>query len=153
MKILSKIALALLATVLLATPALSAKKIMFNPGGSLMEFIEHFNEDREAESKYVIDGLCISACTMITGLIEDENVCTTKRGVLAFHSVSFLGPFGSEHSREGTRILGQILPEKVRSMLKVRGFDVEAGDEHPDLIYIKASELYKVCGQTTSTGD
>jgi hypothetical protein len=53
-------------------------RITFNPGGSVVEFIEDFTEQRNAGKRYIIDGLCISACTMILGLIP-RITCASRR--------------------------------------------------------------------------
>lgn len=108
-------------------------------------YIEKYDSARNAESKFILDGLCISACTMITGLIEPENVCATRRAKLGFHSAWQRTEEGPRHSTEGTKLLGAVYPDEVKEMLKLRGFDVDEGQEHPDLIWMKATDLYRVC--------
>jgi hypothetical protein len=139
------IATLLIATSLFVTSAQAAIRITLDPGGSLGEYIEKYYEAKKVGARFVIDGLCISACTLITGIIPRKNVCTTERGQLAFHSASSVGPFGRMHSKEGTRLLGAVYPKDVRKLLLDRGWDVMAGDEHYDLIYVDAATFYKPC--------
>jgi hypothetical protein len=144
------------ACCLLASNANAALRIKFDPGGRLIDYIEKYNMLREAEAKIMIDGLCISACTLITGIIEDANVCVTNNARLAFHSASY-GDTGA-HASEGTRLAWSIYPEKVRALLRAKGWD---GDDpkvnaHPDLIYVEGEELrtiYRDCSAPVVTLD
>jgi hypothetical protein len=125
--------------------ASAAEKIQWHPGGSLVEHIEKYNAARNAESKFELDGMCISACTLITGLIEPENICATERGWLAFHSPFFVTPFGNVHSPDATRLLWRLYPDWLQDMLKEQGWDGSNGDRQADLIYLKADRIYLLC--------
>lgn len=120
-------------------------RITFSPGGSIFEFIQHFIKLRESGAFIVIDGACISACTMILGLIDDDHVCVTGRAFLAFHSARS----GSEFHREGTRLVWHIYPPKVREWLRRHGWDAEGPHgQHPELLYLEGDELrqfYRAC--------
>ena len=135
----------LLVSLSLVTPLAAAEVISLDLGGSVVAYVEKYTNARISEQKYRIEGLCVSACTMITGTIPEDRVCATEYGILAFHSAWSMTPYGPIHSSEGTRILGQMLSKKVKEMLRVRGFDPDKGDEHPDLIYIQAQDVYKAC--------
>lgn len=126
--------------------ASAATRITLDTGGSLVEYIEKYYEAKRVESKFIIDGPCISACTFITGIILRKNVCATERGVLAFHSASFVTGGHSEH---GTRLMWQMYPRDVRAALKARGWDASDGSAHPDLIYIRAQQFYQPCPPET----
>ena len=139
------IAAALLGLSLSASSATAAERIRFNPGGSLSDFIESYTKAAEAESKFVIDGQCISACTLITAFIEPKNVCTTWRGYLVFHSPYFATPMGPVHAPEATRVLWHMYPPYVQEILKGEGWDGSNGDRQADLIFVPASKVYKSC--------
>ena len=142
---MKKFIASLLISLSLTAPLAAAEIISFDLGGSVGEYIQKYTAARLSEQKYRIEGLCVSACTMITGNIPEDRVCATEYGILAFHSAWSMTPFGPIHSPEGTRILGQMLPKNVKEMLRARGFDPDKGEEHPDLIYIRAQDIYKAC--------
>lgn len=115
-------------------------------GGGVIDYIQKYNKIRQDGSKVRIDDLCMSACTMLTGLVPDYNVCVSPYAILAFHSawvMSFAGPM---HSKEGTSLLWNIYPEKVQQKLKERGWDGTDGiNPHPEFIYFKGTDFYPLC--------
>lgn len=115
--------------------------IGLNPGGSVGQFIEEYDVLRRSGRTVIIDGICISACTLILGLVPLERVCVTPFAKMAFHSASAM--MGS-HSPEGTRLVWRIYPEKVRTALIARGWNGESGAAHPDLIYIDGDDLSRI---------
>ena len=44
---------------------------------------------RDSGEHVVIDGPCLSACTLLTGIIPSDRVCVTQRAVLGFHAASY----------------------------------------------------------------
>jgi hypothetical protein len=128
-------------------------RITFDPGGGLVGFIEKFAEKRQNGTRFIIDGMCISACTMITGLIPSDRVCVTPRAVLAFHSASVSNPFTGErlgHSKVGTEILWYSYPTKLREFLRTKfNWDGTAeNSEHDDLMFVEGEDLltfFKPC--------
>lgn len=111
-------------------------------GGGIVEYIQNYNKIRQSGASVRIDDLCMSACTLITGLVPDDKVCASPYAIMAFHSAwmnTFAGPM---YSPEGTKLLWNIYPEKVKAKLRERGWD---GGEHPDFIYFPATDFYKAC--------
>ena len=141
-------ALSLTAAPALAyAPPAETLRITWSPGGSLIEFMQKYTEDRNKGTRYIVDGMCISACTTILGLIPVENVCATPYGVFAFHSATQ----GDTFSPVGTRLLWHVFPEHVRKMLiEKHGWDGNdpVKGEHPELIYVPATELIPACKET-----
>lgn len=112
-------------------------------GGSVIEYIQKYNKMRQDGSKVRIDDLCMSACTLATGLLADANVCVSRYAILAFHSawvMSFAGPM---HSPEGTALLWNIYPEQVKEKLREAGWN--GTDPHPNFIYFKGTDFYPEC--------
>jgi len=114
--------------------------IHFSPGGSLFQFTEKYNDIEERGGRVIIDGVCISACTLVLGLVTLDRVCTTSRGVFAFHSASVEGKF----SADGTGILWAMMPEQVREFFRQQGW---AGpeQEHEHLIFAEATRFVQPC--------
>ena len=78
-----------LASALVATAAFAEVHIVDDPGGEVSVYVQQFNELRKAGEHFVIDGPCLSACTLITGIIPRDHVCVTRRAVLGFHAASY----------------------------------------------------------------
>jgi hypothetical protein len=114
--------------------------ITFNGGGMLGDFIAEYNTIRRSGRTVIIDGVCISACTLVLGLLPLDRICMTPFGKLAFHSASYRGL----HSSEGTRLAWQLYPETIRKLLRERGWNGAAGphaNEHQNLIYLDGADL------------
>lgn len=112
-------------------------------GGGIIDYIEKYNKLRQAGTKVQIDDLCMSACTMVTGLIPAENVCVSPYAIMAFHSAWVMSFSGPQHSKEGTALLMNIYPDKVREKLLERGWN--GVDPHPEFIYFKGTDFYPLC--------
>lgn len=111
-------------------------------GGGVVDYIEKYNKYRQAGAKLRIDDLCMSACTLVTGLMPASNVCVSPYAQLAFHSAWFMTMMGPAHSEEGTKLIWNIYPEAVREKLKAAGWD---GGAHPGFIYFKGTDFYPLC--------
>jgi hypothetical protein len=55
-------------------------------GGLITAYRDRFIRARENGERVVIDGVCISACTLAVGLMPRGRVCVTPNVVLAFQS-------------------------------------------------------------------
>jgi hypothetical protein len=115
--------------------------IQVDLGGGLLDYLTKYSEARKAGQRFVIDGLCVSACTLITGEIREENVCVTRFAKLGFHA-AFNGITG-EYSEEGTKLLWQIYPQKVWTLLNERGWAGPTVD-HPDVLWVEGDDLLKL---------
>jgi hypothetical protein len=120
-------------------------RITFDGGGRITDYIERYSALRLSGGRVVIDGMCVSACTLVTGLLPDERQCVTPFAQLAFHSAAQIDPMTGEraHSSEGTRLVWNLYPAKVRSALLAKQWNGEdkAVNEHAELIYIAGDEL------------
>jgi hypothetical protein len=122
MKCLAACLVALLA-LFAFSPADAAYRIAYDPGGELQSFIAKFDALRLAGAHVIIDGECISACTLVTSL-PPSKVCITPRAELAFHSAFVLDDDGSKHfSPDGTSIIWHEYPKVIRDMLTAKGWD------------------------------
>ena len=113
-------------------------------GGSVGEYIQKYNLWRQEGRKIRVDDDCMSACTFMLGRLKADNVCVSDIAQFAFHSayqMSFAGPV---FAKEATRLMWQYYPEPVKVKLREAGW--ASGEvEHPDFIYIKATEFYELC--------
>ena len=56
-------------TLLLAGTASAAVHIVNDPGGEISSYLLAFKKMRAAGERVVIDGPCLSACTLLTGIV------------------------------------------------------------------------------------
>ena len=110
------------AAALTMSSAQAAVVIKSDPGGQIGPYLENLAVLRGSGQKVVIDGPCLSACTMVLGVIPRERICVTSRARLGFHAAWHPGEDGHPiPSREATALLMSIYPEHVRSWIARRG--------------------------------
>ena len=138
-KLLTALAFGL--ALLTAVPAQGAMRITFDPGGSLNLFIDRYDAIHASGGKVIIDGPCISACTLITGLMLRENVCITKRASLGFHSASELNMLTGtkKYSKEGTQQMWGLFPDDVKMLVILAGWD--GASEHEEVVFVRYEQL------------
>lgn len=112
------------------------KMLWAEPGGEVFEHIDRYSRWRLEGNKVVIDGFCISACTLVLTLVPD--VCATKWARFGFHSASTFGPMGRVHSKWATDLVWSMYPEGLKVELRKRGWD---GGEHPGLLFLTRDEM------------
>ncbi|MGY3618537.1 hypothetical protein ACVJGD_004733 [Bradyrhizobium sp. USDA 10063] len=115
---------ALVAAALLAASSLARAevRILASPGGQVEPFIELFARVREAGERVVIDGPCLSACTLVLSMVPNDRICVTRRAVLGFHaarSVDKRGRFYAEP--EASEAVLEAYPAPVRGWIRSRG--------------------------------
>jgi len=119
-------------------------------GGYMVEYISKFEKWRARKRMVIIDGMCISSCTMALGLIPPERLCGTEHAVFAFHSAFIERELMSgitiqQFAKESTRLLWHMYPPKVRELLREKyEWDGNSDTEHPDLIYLEGDDLWSV---------
>ena len=114
--------IALVVLVASQSEAAAALRILASPGGHVGSFARFFEEVRASGEPVIIDGPCLSACTMVLGVIPRERICVTSRARLGFHAAWHPGDDGHPvPSQEATKLLMDIYPEHVRSWIARRG--------------------------------
>jgi hypothetical protein len=105
-----------------AGPASAEVRIQRDFGGQIGPYLYKYAAMREAGQSVVIDGPCLSACTLALAVIPRERICMTQNAVLGFHAAWSPGPDGRPvRSAGGTRLLMAVYPPAVRSWIKRRG--------------------------------
>jgi hypothetical protein len=142
MKLRALLAGALLAA-LASLDANAAARITNDRGGQIGPYLDAYTHLRNTGEKVIIDGPCLSACTLVLGVVPRDRICVTRRAQLGFHAAWNPGQDGRPVlSHAGTKALWDIYPGHVRSWIKKRG------GLKPKMIYLSGSELaamYKVC--------
>jgi hypothetical protein len=127
---------AVAAALMASSSAQAVVRIKSDPGGQIGPYLENLVALRGSGERVIIDGPCLSACTMVLGVIPAERICVTPRARLGFHAAWHPGEDGHPiPSREATKLLMDIYPEHVRSWIARRG------GLSPRMMYLSGREL------------
>jgi len=103
-------------------PAEAEVRILASPGGEVGPFIELFDQVRQSGERVVIDGPCLSACTLVLMTIPEERICVTRRAVLGFHAARSIDRRGRIYAEpEASRAVEAAYPAPVRQWIARRG--------------------------------
>ena len=115
----------LLAAVALCAAASSAHadvRILSSPGGQVGPFIDLFERVRQTGERVVIDGPCLSACTLVLMTVPNERICVTRRAVLGFHAARSMDSRGRLYAEpEASQAVLEAYPTPVRNWISRRG--------------------------------
>lgn len=115
-------AIVLISTALMASSASATVFISSDNGGKMEDYAERFRKLRNSGESVVIDGNCMSACTMVLGMIPRDRICATPNAVLGFHAAWEITESGKRvASASGTRELIKTYPTTVRAWIARRG--------------------------------
>src|SRR5256886_11981899 len=87
-------------------PVRAEVRILASPGGQVGPFIELFDRVRASGERVVIDGPCLSACTLVLMTIPTERICVTRRAVLGFHAARSIDRGGRVYAQPGASQAG-----------------------------------------------
>ena len=105
-----------------ASTASAVVRITSDTGGQIGPYLETLAAIRDSGQRVIIDGPCLSACTMILGVIPRERICVTRRARLGFHAAWHHGDNGRPATnRGGTQLLMAVYPQNVKNWLSRRG--------------------------------
>jgi hypothetical protein len=125
------------------TSASSAVRIRGDAGGQIGPYLEKMAALRGSGERVIIDGPCLSACTMVLGAIPRNRICVTPRARLGFHAAWRPGDNGRPvASPQATQLLMDMYPEHVRSWIARRG------GLSPRMMFLSGRELaamYQTC--------
>src|ERR1700729_1972039 len=113
------IMLAILATVCFAPPVSAELRIVSDPGGEVSSYVQKYEAVRASGERVVIDGPCLSACTLLLGIVPRSHICVTQQAVLGFHAASYYDDASRSlaPTREGSRLVMQIYPAEIRGWI------------------------------------
>ena len=123
-------------TFLLVATTAHARDVVIrsDPGGLVAEYAMEFAAVDRRGDRIVIDGTCLSACTMALAI---PTTCVTKRAVLGFHTPYQRGEFGTI-SLEAAQFLWDHYPRPIREWLR------DHGGLSPHLKYLKGNALRRL---------
>ena len=103
--------------------AFAEVRIVNDLGGEVSSYVQKFQQMRAAGEHVVIDGPCLSACTLLTGIIPRDQVCVTSRAELGFHAASYYDDASRSlvPTREGSRVVMRLYPPAIRAWIGRHG--------------------------------
>jgi hypothetical protein len=122
-----------------AAPASADVRILASPGGEVGRFLRLFAVLRESGERIVIDGPCLSACTLVLSTIPRERICVTRRAVLGFHGARLFDRAGNEYRTPPwvNAAVVDAYPKPVQQWIARRG------GLSGKLITLRGAELYR----------
>ena len=130
------LAVTVLSFVLPTASACAMVLIGGDNGGMMEEYTSRYRQVRDSGEQVVIDGTCMSACTMVLGLVPRERICATANAVLGFHAAWEYDKSGARiASPSGTRDLMRTYPAAVRVWIS------NHGGLTPNVLYLRGRAL------------
>ncbi len=70
----------------------------------------------------MIDGPCLSACTLVLDVVPSNRICVTHRAILGFHAARSVDRRGRMYAEpEASAVVLQAYPEAVRGWIRRHG--------------------------------
>src|SRR6202165_1570047 len=80
--IANAVVLAAVLGTLAAPPARAEGRLLASPGGQVGPFLDLFERVRASGERVVIDGPCLSACTLVLSMVPSDRICVTRPAIL-----------------------------------------------------------------------
>jgi hypothetical protein len=120
--VLKTIFLAAVLCGLVLPPAQAEIRILASPGGQVGPFLDLFERVRASGERVVIDGPCLSACTLVLSMVPNDRICVTRRAILGFHAPRSIDPRGRIYAEpEASELVLDAYPSAVRGWIRHRG--------------------------------
>ncbi|MGA7310034.1 MAG: hypothetical protein WBX05_13895, partial [Pseudolabrys sp.] len=104
------------------TSASATMRIAEDRGGQIGHYLQAFTTLRSSGESVVVDGNCLSSCTLVLGLVPRERICATQRARFGFHAAWMPDADGRPvTSPMGTQALWRIYPATVRHWINRHG--------------------------------
>lgn len=122
--------------VLWTTTASAQLRITRDVGGLIDNYVERYVALRGKGEHVSIDGPCLSACTLVVGILPPDRVCVTKKALLGFHAAW-------SPTANGGKVL---VPSQTRRMLNIypvalRTWITRNGGLKSNMIFLRGPQL------------
>ncbi len=105
-----------------SAPASADLRIQSSPGGEVLSYLSLFELVRKSGERVIIDGPCLSACTLVLSIVPDDRICVTHKAVLGFHAAIAVDGAGRRYSASAaTRVIAETYPPPVRAWITRHG--------------------------------
>jgi hypothetical protein len=103
-------------------PVQAEIRILGSPGGQVGPFLDLFERVRASGEIVVIDGPCLSACTLVLSVVPNDRICVTRRAILGFHAARSIDRRGRLYAEpEASEAVLDAYPAPVRDWIRNRG--------------------------------
>ena len=97
-------------------------RILSSQGGQVGPFLDLFEQINKSGERVIIDGPCLSACTLVLSMVPSSRICVTRHAVLGFHAARSIDSRGRTYAEpEASRLVLEAYPGPVRSWIVSRG--------------------------------
>ena len=105
-------------------------------GGRIGTYMRRFRALRDSGENVVVDGDCVSACTLLLGYVPKDRICVTPKARFGFHSAWKPGFLGIHtFNAAGTAILYSRYPADIKNWL------AQSGGLSGSMIYLSGPDL------------
>ena len=103
-------------------PVRADLRIVSSPGGEVGSYLQLFAMVRQSGQRVIIDGPCMSACTLVLSTVPEDRICVTPHAVLGFHAPRRLDQRGRlNEAPDATRLITATYPAGVRAWIERKG--------------------------------
>jgi hypothetical protein len=114
----------------------AAVRIARDAGGRIEIYVGKYQGVRSSGERVIIDGSCVSACTIVLGTVPHDRICVTSRARLGFHAAWDPDSRGRKITNlQATQTLYLMYPVEVRRWIDQRG------GLTPRMIFLSGREL------------
>jgi hypothetical protein len=104
------------------SPAQADVRILSSSGGEVGPFLDLFERVRASGERVVIDGPCLSACTLVLSMVPNDRICVTRRAMLGFHAARSVDRLGRMYAEpEASELVLEAYPSPVQGWIRRRG--------------------------------
>ena len=97
-------------------------RIADDRGGQIGSYMRTYAMVRSSGERVVIDGPCLSACTLVLSMVPASRICVTRRAVLGFHAARSMDKRGRMYAEpEASALVLEAYPAGVRNWIIRRG--------------------------------
>lgn len=100
-------------------PAFAEVRIEASAGGAVDDYLQLYSSLRKTGERVVINGPCLSACTLALSTIPRDRLCVTQRAILGFHVP--VDKHGAEAPKAYTRVMTGAYPAPIRKWIRRHG--------------------------------
>lgn len=135
------------------------KVIKFDAGGGVREYLNSLSLLKLYNVLVVVDGPCMSACTIYLDLYKTDKICSTPRGEFWFHSayVEKMPLIARAHTTNGVSAVYQDMADKAMIIItnkkmmakypkKATSMIESSGGLTKEWIRIRGTDIVKSCG-------
>ena len=107
---------------LTVSSASATMRISEDRGGQIGRYLQAYAAVRSSGENVVVDGNCLSACTLLLGVVPRERICATQNARFGFHAAWMPDHNGRPvTSPLGTQALWDIYPASIRRWINKHG--------------------------------